>query len=749
MNTVLKIFLSMSFSGGLLVLALLLAKGFLKDKVSRQWQYYIWLVVILRLLLPFGPETNLLGKTYQAVDWTITQTAPLPQQSTLLNASGGVPAPAVGLEQNNENAISPAEDYTNVRPLQDILALLTEHVWLIWLAAALGLLIRKVTIYQSFMRYINAGMVPVSDMELLDRLSVAAKRAGMKKPVELCVNPLISSPLLIGCFHPCIVLPSADISEKDFQYIVLHELTHYKRRDILYKWLVQITVCLHWFNPLVHLMSREIIKACEFSCDEAVMVEMGSGSAQDYGKTLLDAMAAVGRYKENLGSVTLSENKQLLKERLGAIMKFKKPSKAVKMLTAVLTVCVILGAAFVGVYKMGTAVGSAHAAAHGTPPPDSPSDSNISASYSVPDEQFPKSSDKTDSALDSNISTPTSVPDEPFPKSDEYSSEAERYYEAGSLPLFEIVFSRLDEEAQDKWLDKIYMDERITFWGAAVGLLDEDCALIQRYAEKMYEADSIAYYSTLVMHMSEDMLEEWMDRALEDEKWSFQSVLFKALDRDDEFDELEEKWEKEWEEAQKAEYKAAGVTMDGKNYYYQGELVNIFLDVRANKSFYTLDLNPAGTVNVKMIRNAEDKITGVVYMTDEEAAELLGDMDDPDDKADVEIIPVDLKNVAAGETIRIGEYTLSQGDKIWYDISAETGNGMLVYFAKDGQKNVFYWAVQNLRQEDEPLKCTADFIVGPPANPGTYQLFLRAVDGALENVKGSITLALADGKNIE
>ena len=59
MNVALKIFLSMSFSGGLLILALLLGKRFLKDKISRQWQYYIWLIVLLRLLLPFGPEVSL------------------------------------------------------------------------------------------------------------------------------------------------------------------------------------------------------------------------------------------------------------------------------------------------------------------------------------------------------------------------------------------------------------------------------------------------------------------------------------------------------------------------------------------------------------------------------------------------------------------------------------------------------------------------------------------------------------------
>lgn len=344
MNGVLKVLLSMSVSGGLLILALLLGKQFLKNKISRQWQYYIWLVVILRLLFPFGPEVNLMGKAYQAVDQAISQVAPLsPPPQSSQNAPEGNFTPAVEAEQHNETVNSPADDVTTVLPFQDIGMMLINYIWLVWLVAALGLLIRKITIYQGFVRYIKAGLTPVSDIQRLDGLSIVAEQSGIKKPIELCVNPLVSSPLLIGFFHPCIVLPSADIPEKDFQCIVLHELMHYKRRDVFYKWLVQATVCLHWFNPLVHLMSREITKACEFSCDEAVLAKMGSGNAQDYGKTLLDAMAAVGKYKENLGAVTLSENKQLLKERINAIMNFKKKSTAIRFLTGALTLCDIWG----------------------------------------------------------------------------------------------------------------------------------------------------------------------------------------------------------------------------------------------------------------------------------------------------------------------------------------------------------------------------------------------------------------------
>ena len=161
MNTVLKTFLSMSFSGSLLILALLLGKRFLKDKISRQWQYYIWLIVLLRLLLPFGPEVSLMGKAYQAVDQAISQTVPLPPQQ---NAPGDNPAPAVGAEQHNEPVNSPADDITTAHQFQDIGVLLINHIWLVWLVAALGLLIRKITIYQGFARYIKAGLTPVSDI---------------------------------------------------------------------------------------------------------------------------------------------------------------------------------------------------------------------------------------------------------------------------------------------------------------------------------------------------------------------------------------------------------------------------------------------------------------------------------------------------------------------------------------------------------------------------------------------------------
>ena len=73
------------------------------------------------------------------------------------------------------------------------------------------------------------------------------------------------------------------------------------------------------------------------------------------------------------------------------------------------------------------------------------------------------------------------------------------------------------------------------------------------------------------------------------------------------------------------EYESFGITRNGKLRYYQGQLINIFLDMQQNRSFYTLDMNPDGTVNIKVLRGEDGRIYQVVYMTDAEAEELLGE----------------------------------------------------------------------------------------------------------------------------
>lgn len=356
MNELFKTVLSLSLAGSAPILLLLLIKPLLRGRVGKRWQYYIWLVVILRLLLPFGAKGSPMDTLFQQSGrLPVAQTAPSPSQTPAPQPQG----PAVS---GTGGAQTAAPFPAVLRRAGTALRPVTQYLWLVWLMVALLLLLRKITIYQSFARYLKAGNTAVADPALLDRLALLGEQAGVTRPMELCVNGLISSPLLIGFFRPRIVLPTAALSEADFAYTVLHELTHYRRRDMFYKWLVQLTLCLHWFNPLVHVMAREIGRACELACDESVVRTLDGDKRRAYGDTLLHAVGAGGGYRDSLSSVTLGESGALLKERLEAIMSYRKPSKAAGALALALTLALGVGATAIGAY-------AAAPAGHTTPAP--------------------------------------------------------------------------------------------------------------------------------------------------------------------------------------------------------------------------------------------------------------------------------------------------------------------------------------------------------------------------------------------
>ena len=355
MTALMKLILSLSLSGSLLILLLLLFRPLYRNRLSKSWQYYIWIVVILRLLLPVTPETSLAGSLFsleemRGTDSTAAPESPNDQSMTAYNtikheagSSDDLIRDATTAENSpSASAVSPDKEAYNEDHSQIF--------FFLWLTGALLLFVRKLTVYQSFVKYVDAGSRPLEDIGLLENFGHIMEQNRIKGAVDLYVNSLVSSPLLIGFLRPRIILPHTSLSESDFYYTALHELTHYRRRDMFYKWLSQLTVCLHWFNPCVYLMSREINRLCELSCDERVIATLSDNARKSYGTTLVNAVGAGGSYKDTLASVTLHESKELLKGRLNAIMQYKKCSKPIKFITLLVTGFLLGAATVLGAY---------------------------------------------------------------------------------------------------------------------------------------------------------------------------------------------------------------------------------------------------------------------------------------------------------------------------------------------------------------------------------------------------------------
>lgn len=564
MNELFITVLSLSVSGTLLILLLLLFRPLFKERLSKRWQYYIWLIVIARLLLPFTPGTSLMGTLFQEINTRMEQTnaASFPEDN--------ITTPPINIPQNE--VMTNGQNSSNL-PAQHILTSLLNTLWLIWLVLALILMIRKITIYQGFVQYIRAGCTQTADINLLEQFGKIIEKNKIRRTVDLCTNNLVSTPLMIGFFRPCIILPATDLSASDFEYTIKHELIHFRRGDMFYKWLVQLTVCLHWFNPFVYLISREISRTCELSCDEAVIRTLDTKNQRAYGDTLLNSIRAKGSYKNALASVTLNESKELLKERLDAIMKFKKTSKPTATITALCTILFCIGAATIGAYAAPSANNPTApwtSIGNSTKPPNTYSQSSYyQAPYMFelgwnidekgynfyPDKAKVTLSDKTvitvsfDHAYkdyaQNNLALSSlkvlletlkaqnagsSLPlEKPLIVSIKYIGQndlgqlAEKYYTNHTISSFAAIFPALDADTQKAYCNKMLQDNENAFFAAILKSLDT--VTINSYADKAYEENKLTFFADIVPYLTKDAKQSWIAKSSQDKRNTFLAVL--------------------------------------------------------------------------------------------------------------------------------------------------------------------------------------------------------------------------------
>ncbi len=352
MSEFVKTLLSLSVSGTLLLLLILGLRPLYKNRFSRRWQYYIWIVAALRFLLPFAPDTTLVGSLFegfQAAEAAGEERPVLTESPFLLvdsNETGGAEAGPKGNYAPAGAAPANPASASDEPHLPDSFTCL----FYVWAVTAPALFIRRILIYRGFLRFLRAGNIEVSDPGAQKLLSDCREKLGVKTRVALYRNALIHSPITTGFFRPSIILPEEGPGEKALCYVFAHELQHCKQRDMLYKWLIQLVVCVHWFNPLVYLLVKEVNRACELSCDETVISALDEQGRREYGDTLLLFSGAGNSFKNTLASVTLTEGAEQLKERLGAIMSFKKKTKYIAAASLAAALALSAGGYAVGAY---------------------------------------------------------------------------------------------------------------------------------------------------------------------------------------------------------------------------------------------------------------------------------------------------------------------------------------------------------------------------------------------------------------
>jgi beta-lactamase regulating signal transducer with metallopeptidase domain len=348
---VFRAILTMSISGGIVALLLFALKPLLRNRLPKSAQYYMWLVFLAALVIPFSAfvklppsvaDTGATPAPIAAVNTTVQRYFVTMQDE--LDRANAINAHNPGAAESNTAVSAPVA----VSPVWWQIA----RDWLLGLypLGVIAFLLVNFLGYYSFAAKLKRHNIPAPELDC-------------KLPVYR--NALAPTPMLIGLRRPAIILPDRDYTPSQLENILRHELTHHRRRDVAVKWLSVLAGAIHWFNPIVYFARRELDRACELSCDEAVIAALDVSGKREYGETLI-SVVAVSRMPAGVLSTTMCEEKKALKERLGAIMKSKKHTRRTVIVSAALLLAVAAGAILIGSSSSGAAADTPP-----TPPPTS------------------------------------------------------------------------------------------------------------------------------------------------------------------------------------------------------------------------------------------------------------------------------------------------------------------------------------------------------------------------------------------
>lgn len=322
MKEILLTLLSLTLSGSLLCMLLLLLRPVTGNRVPRAVSYYLWLAVLLRFLIPFGYSVAL-PQPPQPAQEPVRQETILPERQDQGDTqTAPITPPSEPVTVDGPETTQPSAP---AFPLLGVLVFL-------WLAVGAGFFLWHIAAYARFSHRVRASLAPpkAEALALFEGL-------GHSRRVRLAQSVQVNAPMLLGLLHPVIVLPQGGppLPPQALAAALRHELTHARRWDICYKWLVVLVASLHWFNPLVHWMGRRIALDCELSCDEAVVRALAPEQRMAYGDMLLLLAARPGRPSPWMAAPLCQEGKRL-KTRLLGIKGYRKPGKGAVCLALVL-----------------------------------------------------------------------------------------------------------------------------------------------------------------------------------------------------------------------------------------------------------------------------------------------------------------------------------------------------------------------------------------------------------------------------
>jgi len=322
MDINLQRFLILSLVMAILIVLLFIINAIFAKKIAANIRYFMWVVIMLGLLLPFRPTIG--DGIIDIPDFTATLIEITEPQMPEIDSVITQELPEMPLETPEQGV----EGRMGIS--------FQMFAFIIWGTVATGIVWYHVFQYIRFQRSIKRWGELEEDthtLELFEHVKQEMSLEGRK--VKLVVCGFVTTSMLSGFLKPLILLPERNYDDDELELIFKHELIHYRRKDLWIKLLSVIAIAIHWFNPLVYLMNIALQIEGEASCDQKVLEMSDLKSRHFYAEVIIGMIG--GR---KLGMTTLATNfyggKKGIKKRLEEIMVRTVPQKFISYMFLIL-----------------------------------------------------------------------------------------------------------------------------------------------------------------------------------------------------------------------------------------------------------------------------------------------------------------------------------------------------------------------------------------------------------------------------
>ena len=348
-----KSFLEISLIASVMIMAVMGIRAAFAKRMNPAVIAAMWALVLVRLCMPVMLESpvhigDLIPESIAAEQTAEAETTAMPATDSYTvqhMAQPDVQTEIVRPSSQTDADIQPTTPtfferlgaWVNSLPLWSVLAAA-------WGMGALAVLLVTMRCGIVFKRRLKACK-RITDGTIYMTVDRYRNELGIRRKVACLVCDDIKTPAVFGYFRPVILLPGtfADgIDEQTANCIILHEMCHIKRHDILKSYVWLVAKALHWFNPLVWVAFKMAKDDMELCCDEMVLSQIGADRRFTYTQSLVDVFRMSKQTAALPVTVSLFENKAKLTERVLRMLKPDKRSRGAAVVSVLLALMMLV-----------------------------------------------------------------------------------------------------------------------------------------------------------------------------------------------------------------------------------------------------------------------------------------------------------------------------------------------------------------------------------------------------------------------